>query len=372
MAEPGPERQGTGNPVRKRPATLKQVADQAGVSIATASYVVSGRPRALSPETVEKVWQAVSALGYVPQASARKLKGIGTKTLGVIFPHEIASISTSPYFGQVLDGITDIATEYRYNAMLFTGMTWYQAEHGYSVYVDGRCDGHILIAPSTAPQLVGQIVNHGVPVAVVGAASEEEGVASFTSLNAEASMLAVQHLASLGHTRIAHLAGNPAASEARERESGYRAAMASLRLSTRPEWIYRGDFHRIGGTAALDYWMKLPDYLRPTAAVCANDHMAAGVVDASARHGMEIPKDFSVIGFDDLEGIQPPLTTFRQQLRQLGRLATEYLIGQIEGRADAPQVVRVEAPFIERETCGPPPAGPLIVQQKQTKGDLQK
>jgi DNA-binding LacI/PurR family transcriptional regulator len=301
--------------------------------------------------------------------SARKLKGIGMKTIGVIFPHEISAINSSSYFGQILDGITDAATTSRYNAMLFTGLSWYQAESDYSAYVDGRCDGHILIAPSTTPKLVGELLHHGVPVVLVGATSHEEGVASYTSSNRAASEQAIAHLAALGHTRIAHVAGNPQSSEAQERQAGYLAGMESHGLPVLREYIYLGDFHRLGGAAAFDYWMKLPDGVRPTAAVCANDHMAAGIMDSAASHGLSIPHDFSVIGFDDIESTQPPLTTFRQQLRELGRLATECLIHQLEGREAKVEVVRLDAPMVERETCAPAPKSIPQGHSAEIKGD---
>lgn len=366
VAESGPK------PVRRRRplATLKQVAERAGVSIATASYVVSGRPRALSANAVRRVWDAVNELGYVPQASGRQLQGLGTRTLGLIFPHEVTSLGTSSYFGQILDGVLDVATEHRYNVMLFTGSTWYRAEHGYGVYVDGRCDGHLLIAPSTAPQLVGQILRHGVPVVVVGAVSPVTGVASFTSENAEAIESAVRYLFDLGHTRIAFLAGNPNATESQEREEGYRAGMTARGLTPRPEWLFSGDFHRIGGLAAVDYWIQLPSSVRPTAVVCANDEMASGVLECLVRHGLQAPQDFSVIGFDDLEATDPPLTTFQQQLREMGRQATECLISQVEGRDSLTGVVRLPAPFIPRASCAAAPQSDLRTLVPVVDGDL--
>lgn len=341
---------------RRRPPTLRQVAERAGVSIATASYVVSGRPRALNPETVKKVWEAVQTLGYVPQVSGRSLKGIGTKTLGVIFPHEVDSLGSSPYFGRILDGITDTATEHRYNAMLFTGLSWYQADQGYAVYVDGRCDGHILIAPSTTPELVGQISDHGVPVVVVGAVSPVKGIASFASNNRGAAEKAVARFVEMGHVRIAHVTGNPAATEAQEREAGFRSAMERHRLPVRPEWVFRGDFHAVGGIAAMEFWAKLPEYLRPTAIFCGNDEMAQGVLTSAQRQGIRVPTDLSLIAFDDTYAAEanPPLSSFRQPLREMGRAATRHLIQIVEGNPAEGGAYRFDAPLVERASCAPP------------------
>lgn len=340
---------------RKRPVTLRQVADAAGVSIATASYVVSGRPRAIHPDTVRRVWGAVQELGYVPLVWARRLKGESCKTIGVIFPHEIASLSSDPFFGAILDGILDCATELRYSVMLFTGLSWHQAGQGYSVYVDGRCDGHVLVAPSTTPELVGQIVAHGVPLVVVGAVAESEGVASFVADNHAAAVRAVELLAGLGHKRIAHLAGNPSSTDSQEREAGYRAAMAAQGLPVRPEWVYRGHFTMPGGMAAFDCWRTLPTHLRPTAVFASSDSMAMGLLEGAKRRGVRVPEELSIIAFDDVLAGQtePPLTTFRQNLRRMGRSAAEHLIHVVEGLPPERLAIRFDSPLVERASCAP-------------------
>ena len=160
----------------------------------------------------------------------------------------------------------------------------------------------------------------------------------------------MQHLADLGHTRIGHVTGQSRNTAPNERLVGFREAMNALGLPLRDEWIIPGDYSMESGMAAADRIAALTE--RPTAMFLGNDESAIGFISRMREHGIECPRDISVIGFDDItvsSRYSPPLTTMRQPREEIGRIAIEAVIDIIEGRRDTPQPLHVVLRFEQGE-----------------------
>ena len=167
----------------------------------------------------------------------------------------------------------------------------------------------------------------------------------------------MQHLYSLGHRKIGHISGPSRNTFPNERLVGYRKAMFEHRLEVREDWIFAGDYNMESGRAAAEYFSGLAEI--PTAIFSGNDEMAIGLIAALRRHGIECPRDISVIGFDDItisENYAPPLTTMRQPREKIGRIATETLINILEGNVLSSDPVRVllQSELVVRESTAPP------------------
>ena len=174
--------------------------------------------------------------------------------------------------------------------------------------------------------------------------------------NLQAAERAVQHLYDYGHRKIGHVSGPSRNTFPNERLVGFRKAMFEHRLGVRDEWIVAGDYTMESGKAAAAHFASLDEV--PTAVFAANDEMAIGLIATLRQHGIECPRDISVIGFDDIGVSQnyfPALTTMRQPREQIGRIATETLVNILEGNRTSPEPVRVvlQSDLIVRESTAP-------------------
>jgi LacI family repressor for deo operon, udp, cdd, tsx, nupC, and nupG len=174
--------------------------------------------------------------------------------------------------------------------------------------------------------------------------------------NREAAAMAVNHLADLGHRRIGHVAGPPGNVLTEARQAGWQEACIARGLTPDPALLYPGDFGLDSGQRAARLWLDQPKDSRPTAVFLASDEMACGFIGEVLRHGIRVPQDLSVVGFDDIElvaHIAPPLTTIRQPRNQLGRIAAERLLARLEGRVDDTDTV-LPVELVLRGSTAPP------------------
>jgi LacI family repressor for deo operon, udp, cdd, tsx, nupC, and nupG len=174
--------------------------------------------------------------------------------------------------------------------------------------------------------------------------------------NREAAAMAVNHLADLGHRRIGHVAGPPGNVLTEARQAGWQEACIARGLTPDPALLYPGDFGLDSGQRAARLWLDQPPATRPTAVFLASDEMACGFIGEVLRHGIRVPQDLSVVGFDDIElvaHIAPPLTTIRQPRNELGRIAAERLLARLEGRADDTDTV-LPVELVLRGSTAPP------------------
>jgi len=179
---------------------------------------------------------------------------------------------------------------------------------------------------------------------------------SVTIDNVEGAMLAVRHLVELGHSKIGHVAGPPENVLTIRRREGAAAALSEAGLPVRDEWFFAGDFSLLSGVAAAEAWLALDD--RPTAVFCSSDAMACGFMSELNRHGIDVPRDVSVVGFDDIEisgHFIPTLTTIHQPRIAIGEAAARMLIARIAGDTPEATSVRLPVGLVTRDSTASPP-----------------
>lgn len=324
--------------------TLKDVAKKCGVSTATVSYVLNNSPRQVLPATRDRVLKAIAEMGYQPNAYARALKGFRTKVIGVVFPHVTVPL-TNVYFGPMLEGILAEATKRRMATLLLTGFTWEETEQGAEREFSGICDGFLLIAPRRDSQFAGELSKRGVPLVSVGTQIADRTVSSVDADNRLGGRLATDHLLGLGHRRIGIVlteedvspssTGKPEKHtwSALERQAGHSESLRNWGLTPDPELIATISADPIASRSAV---RDLVLGHKPTAIFGCNDGAAYRIVEVCRDLGIRVPEDLSVIGFDDISNaatFDPPLTTIRQPISDIGANAVKMLCSQIDSLA---------------------------------------
>ncbi|MGI9606367.1 MAG: LacI family DNA-binding transcriptional regulator [Acidimicrobiales bacterium] len=306
--------------------TMDHVAERAGVSRALVSLVMRNSPR-VSDESRKKVLAAAQELGYRPNVWARNLASGQTHTIGVML-----NDLHNPYFTEMAEGAAAAATEANMQVLIASG---WQREDGdadaISALLDLRTRGIILGAARVAHDLFDEVATQ-VPVVAVAVFDRPDRFDTVCNDESIGTELVVEHLAALGHERIAHISGGDAPSGP-ERRSGFIEAMVRRGLAP---VVVDGGFEEHAGHAAATQLMALKE--PPTAIFAANDLCASGVLTALRDLDLSVPDDVSVVGYDDtlLAGIGAmSLTTVHQPRQQFGRRAMELLLERIEGRTVA-------------------------------------
>lgn len=305
---------------------ISDVARIAGVSTATVSRVISN-PGMVSEDTRAAVQAAITTTGYRLNLAARNLRHQRTGGIVALVPN-----LSNPFFAQILSGIASVLGPAGYN-LLVADTHSAGAEMLLDYAEPSRADGLIVLDGALpASGLSGR-------VPVVQACEWVPGLAAprVKIDNAAASAMAVAHLADLGHRRIGHVAGPRGNVLSDARFKGTVEALRARGLPCPDHADYGDDFSLDAGRAAADRWLAEDPASRPTALTFASDAMACGFIGEVQRHGLLVPRDVSVVGFDDIEliaHISPPLTTIRQPRAALGRLAAERLLARLRGDAD--------------------------------------
>lgn len=341
----------TRSPERRR-ATIRDIAELTGVSIATVSRVVNGRPD-VSERTREAVLAVVKAQGFSTNRSARKLSGGRTGLVGVTLP-----LIHAAYFALLLAGLTEALYEQDMRAVICPT----RHEHDREVtlldrLMHGTTDGAIVILPSESSDELKALNDAGFPFVVVDPREPlDEGIASVSAANAVGAREATQHLLDLGHRRIGVIAGTPGWNATEDRLSGHRAALAGAGVVLDPALEIASDFTVEGGREAAERLLALRE--RPTAVFAFNDNMAIGAMQTFRAAGLRIPEDVSVVGFDDTEPapiVTPGLTTVRQPLGEMGRMAVSLLSRLLGGQNVEALRIELATRVVVRDSTGPAP-----------------
>ncbi len=336
----------------RRRATLAAVAAEAGVSLPTVSKVVNGRPD-VAPDTRARVERLLGEFNYHRPGARRGLRrGRRSGLIDLIF-----NGLDSPWAVEILRGVEDWCASHA------TGAAVSAVRHGSarpaswtSALASHDTEGVILVTSElTAPQLE-QLRGEGIPLVVVDPVNlPDADLPSVGTTNWAGGLAATDHLTSLGHTRIGAIAGPPEYLCSRARLDGYRSALDRARVPHRPELIRHGDFQHEGGFLRGSELLNLPE--PPTAIFAGSDQQALGVYEAARQHGLRVPQDLSIVGFDDLpvaRWISPPLTTVRQPLTEMGWTAASMLGDLIEGTPLPTQRVELSTELIVRESTATP------------------
>lgn len=309
------------------PVTLDQVAQAAGVSPSTVSRILNGTA-SVSEDKRQAVEQAIGQLGFVPNPVARGLAGGRTLSVGVV-----TQAIDSPFYGVALRGVEDTLDQAGYSPLFVSGH-WNAVEEARCIEMlrGRRVDGLIVLDGRLADSAL-RACARTLPLVVTGRRLKAANLYSLQFDNFEGARLATAHLLEQGHQRIAFIAGDTAHPDALERERGYRAALEAAGLSFDAALVAPGLFHEEGGLAATE--RLLESRQRFTAVFAANDQMAVGARLALHRHGLRVPQDVSIVGFDDLLASRhslPPLTTVHQPAYEMGQLAAQAMLQMLEGQ----------------------------------------
>ena len=328
---------------RPRP-TLTDVATHAGVSKSLASLVMRDEPGA-SAETRRRVLEAADELGYHPDSRARLLRSGRTRLLGVVFGIQHA------FHADLVTDLYTTARETGYELALSAVTPDRDEAEATAGLLRDRCEALILLGPQAPAADLARLAAR-LPVVVLARGVRDPAVDVVRTADADGLHQAVDHLAQLGHRRIAHIDGARAPG-ATQRRRGYRDAMHRHNLDEYARVVPGGLTEEDGVAAARTLLLDDP----PTAVVVFNDRCAIGVLDVLARHGRRVPDDISVVGYDDsrlarLAHIN--LTTIAQDTATMTRLAVTRAIERIEGSSTARREVVVPPRLIVRGTTAPP------------------
>ncbi|WKE65825.1 substrate-binding domain-containing protein [Gallaecimonas kandeliae] len=328
-------------------ATIKDVANKAGVSISTVSHVLNST-RFVAEATKERVFQAIKELNYAPSAVARSLKVNRTRTLGML-----VTTSTNPFFAEVIRGVEETCAEQGYTLILCnSGGETERQQASLRMLIEKRVDGILVMLSEDASELYNLLGTHPELPQVLMEWGDTQGDIYRIQDNAEqGGYLATRHLIDKGHKAIGCITGPADKSLTVERLAGYRRAMKEAGLKENPAWIIAGDFEPEGGHAAMEQLLKLKD--KPTALFVFSDPMALGAISAAHQAGVRVPDDLSVIGYDDVpmaNFFSPPLTTIHQPKYRLGQKAAKILLAKVNKEESDSKVLTLHPELIERSS----------------------
>ncbi|MDR3447729.1 MULTISPECIES: LacI family DNA-binding transcriptional regulator [unclassified Dyella] len=331
-------------PARVR--TVKEIAAAANVSVATVSRALQ-RPEIVSETTRQHIHEVVKRLGYTPNALARNLRTARTRLIIALLP-DIAN----PFFSEVIRGIEQVAHESGYSVLLGETQGSLVREQAYADMVAARqADGIITMSPRV-PAIP---VQGRLPVVNACEYVKDAQISSVYVDNVAAAGVAVDYLVMLGHRDIAFVGGPPSSPICVDREQGYRLALKRADMAFRANLTVAGDFSIEAGERAIE--LLLAQGRSFSAVFCANDEMAIGAMRALAAHGLRVPEDVSVVGFDDIRFARyttPALTTVAQPKNALGREAMTMLIELLNDTGVPPRKRVLSADLVVRGSSAPP------------------
>ncbi len=342
---------GSHDPARK--TSIKDIARLARVSHSTVSRALSGS-RQVSASTADRIRKIAEDSGYRVSAAARALVMGRSHTIGVV----VTSIA-DPFVAAVVRGIEDTAEKSGYSVVLANSNAEPEREvRVVRSFEERRVDGIIVTSSRVGALHIPEMERMAVPVVLLNNQHPSEFMHSVMIENVEASFHATQHLTRLGHRRIAYIGDRLGHQSDTERLTGYRRALEGAGLKLAKELVVHGDGKPEGGGQAMAQLLALPK--RPTAVFCYNDMSALGAMRQIRASGLSIPEDLSVVGFDDLyfaQYLEPPLTTVRQPMRQMGRMAMETLLHIFDG-PHSTHNLKVEGQLIVRHSTAAPKENP--------------
>lgn len=335
----------------RRPISLKILGDYLDLSPATISLVLNNAPgvRSIPQETRDRVMAAARKFDYRPSFYARSLRSRQTFSIGVLVP-EISD----GYSALVMDGIEEVLLEEGYFYLTASHRRKADLIEEYPrLLMDRSVEGFILIDTALL---------HSLPLPVVAVASHKkiEGVTSIVLDHKRAAELAMHHLYQLGHRRIAFMRGQTFSSDSEDRWQSFMAVAKRLGLEVHPELVVQLEVSVSSPELGYPVVQQLLAHRHPfTALVSFNDVAAIGAIRAFRDHGLRVPEDISVVGFDDIQSAaynNPSLTTIRQPLHSMGTHAARILLQRLQGRKDYPDHLAIVPELIIRESTCPPNA----------------
>ena len=337
-------RYGVGMAIRPN---IHEVARVAGVSVSTVSKAMNGR-YGVSTRTAQRVLDVVSQLGYESSLVASSMRARRTGVIGVL----VADFE--PFSAEILKGVAAALRDTQYDLLAYSGSRQRDStgweRRSLSRLSGSLIDGAIMVTPTVVDAPA------DVPVVSIDPHTGRAGLPTVESDSLEGGLLATAHLIQLGHRRIGFLAGRPDLRSSILREKGYRRALGEAGIAFDPALVRVGHYEKDSAREPTMALLSLPD--RPTAIFAANDLSAIAAIQVATEMGLTVPRNLSVIGFDDIPDASrmiPALSTIRQPMHRIGATAVELLIALMAGETPEKTHLRLATRLIPRATTVPPP-----------------
>jgi LacI family transcriptional regulator len=330
--------------------TIKEIAQKAGISYSTVSRALNDK-RGVRADLRGAIKRIASDLGYLPNSSAKALVQRRIGVLGLIIPRTGEFAFQSPYYSQMLLGISEIANQNGYKLTLSIN----EKESYASLYFRRLVDGVIVIGNRLDDGNIAELETKSVPAVVVPGFLENSriDIPSVNSENVRCVYRAVSYLLDLGHRRIAFILGTSNSKYSVERFRAYQSAFEDRGLTYNPGYIVESDFSKTDGFRLMGRLLDLPE--RPTCVICINDTVTPGALHQINLRGLKIPEDISVVAIgssDILDLFQPPLTTVKIAVTKIGQTVAQMLIQLIENGSCPERHVVIPSELIIRDsTC---------------------
>ena len=332
---------------RPKSVTIFDIAQASGVSYSTVSRVLNGY-EFVKASTRHRVLATAEALGYVPNVQARSLAGGKSRVIGLLVPR-----LDNGYINEICWGIDKALAKAGYDLMLYTTHHHRDKESKYVKAIsNGLTDGLLLLIPLLPASYLATLRERQFPYVLIDQSDASGQSSVVDATNRQGAYDATAYLLALGHRRIGFISGIPEIRSAQDRLAGYKAALLEHSVVVDESLIVEGQFDAASGRRATHTLLGLES--RPTAIFASNDLTAFGVMEAVREAGLSLPEDISVIGFDDVSQASityPKLTTVRQPLEQLGRLAVKRLLEHIDNPESPPQHTTLTTTLVVRDSC---------------------
>jgi LacI family transcriptional regulator, galactose operon repressor len=331
-------------------ATVTDVATKAGVSVSTAARVLSGNGYA-SEATRRLVMEAAKGLGYVPNQIARSLRTKRTRLIGLL----IGDVENS-FYSVIARHVESVAKGAGYHVVLCNSDDDAEIEREYLKLLEGMHVDAVIVTPTSKNRRhLMHLLDNDIVIVQVDRRVEGLNADAIVVDNEAGAASAVSHLIEAGHSLIGILTGELTVPTARQRLAGYERSLKEHRIEIRPQLIRSGSFHR--DHAIEDATALIAAQPTPTAIFAANNILAEGLLVALGRQGLRVPRDMSVVSFDDLEWmsmVDPPLTTIRQPTRDMARGAAELVLRRLQdGMTETPTTIVFRTDLVERRSVAP-------------------
>ena len=330
---------------------IRQIADLAGVSIATVSRVLNGRGD-VSEETRELVSRVIRENGYTANRNARGLSNGRTGLVGVLVP-----LVYPAYFSGILAGAAEALSEREFQIVLSPTGGEHEREVSIVDRLHGLTDGAMIILPEESSEELERLLDSGFRFVVLDPLMPlNERIPSVSAAHMSGADQAMKHLLDLGHRRVAQITGPRGWVATEDRRRGYRAALAASGILPDPTLEREAEPEIDPGRAAAEQLFGLSE--PPTAIFAFNDNIAIGAIQAARARGLRVPEELSVVGFDDVEHatiVTPALTTVRQPLAEMGRTGVSLLMRLLEGQRFETLHVELATRLVVRDSTAPPP-----------------
>jgi LacI family transcriptional regulator/LacI family repressor for deo operon, udp, cdd, tsx, nupC, and nupG len=342
--------------VSPKSVTIRDVAREAGVSVATASRVLNGKD-VVRAETRDRILGVMAELGFSPSQAARRLSLGRTLTIGVV-----VSFLTRPQAAERLRGVDAVLADSEFDLVIYNVESVQKRDHYLSTLTRSqRADGLLVMSLPPSVDATAGLVGSPVPVVFIDVHTPTvEQLPRVIGDDVVGGALAARHLVELGHRAIAFI-GDAVAdpfgfTSSRDRERGFRDELLRAGIDIPDRWIGHGAHGRYEARDLARRMLSGED--PPTAIFTASDTQALGVIAAAREIGLHVPDDLSVVGYDDIEAADyVGLTTVRQQLFESGRRGAEILLAEIDDRSDRPTIAQLMPELVVRVTAAPPKEG---------------